>query len=196
MGPVEPGLSNRPFSWLSPLQSKKVRLVLGFVPLLLITGYILVTRPNLEHLSGYGYFGVFVVMMVSNATVLLPMPGLATVVAAGLLWSPVLVGIAGGLGGATGELVGYVAGYGAHDMLDSKRAAWLERLHTFVRRYGFVAVLILSAIPNPFFDVVGLAAGSLSYPAWRFFIAVAIGNSIKCMGVATLGSTISGWLAL
>jgi uncharacterized membrane protein YdjX (TVP38/TMEM64 family) len=172
-----------------------VRLLLGFVPLLLITGYVLITRPNLEHLSAYGYLGVFGLMMISNATVLLPMPGLASAAAAGVLWNPLVVGLAGGLGGASGELVGYVAGYGVHDYVEGKRVAWFQRVQTFVRRHGFFAIVVLASIPNPFFDVVGLAAGTCSYPAWRFFTAVAIGNTIKCSTVALLGGAVSGWLA-
>lgn len=192
--PLEIGSTSRASAWTAPLRSPRLRILLGFVPLVLITTYLVIARPDLSQWSAYGYVGVFALMATANATVLLPMPGLATVAAAGALWNPFLVGVAGGLGGATGELVGYVAGYGVHSYFEGKRLQWFERVKEFVQRHGFIAVVILSAIPNPFFDVVGIAAGSLSYPAWRFFVAVAIGNSIKCAMVASLGGAVGGWL--
>ncbi|MHB1415294.1 MAG: VTT domain-containing protein [Chloroflexota bacterium] len=171
------------------------RFLLALVPLALITGYVLITRPDLEDLANYGYLGVAAIMFVSNATVLLPMPGLATVTAAGALWNPLLVGLAAGIGGAGGELIGYLAGFGAHDMLDARRSRFFERVKDEVGKHGFFAILVLAAVPNPFFDVVGLAAGSVAYSPWRFYVAVALGNVIKCSLVALVGSTALTWIS-
>ena len=179
---------------LSPSGSRRIPLLLGVLPLALITGYIVVAKPNLDHLSGYGYAGVFGLMLVSNATVFLPMPGLAAVAAAGMVWNPLLVGLAGGLGGAVGELAGYLAGYGVHGYVEAGRARWLQRIKGAVQRYGFPGLVLLASIPNPFFDIVGVAAGSLAYPPWRFFLAIAIGNSIKCAMVAHAGGAFRVWI--
>lgn len=168
-------------------------MLLALLPLVLVTAFMAVVRPDLRSLAVYGYVGVFGIMLAGNATVLLPMPGLATVAAAGALWNPLLVGLAGGIGGAAGELTGYLAGYGAHMLVDENRVQWWRRFEVVVRRHGFWAIVALAAIPNPVFDVVGLVAGSLSYPPWRFFAAVAIGNSIKCSAVALAGGAISGF---
>ncbi|MHB1006665.1 MAG: VTT domain-containing protein [Chloroflexota bacterium] len=178
----------------SLFQNKVLRMLLAALPLICITVYILVVRPDLTHLAGYGYAGVFVIMMVANATVLLPLPGIATVVTAGMMWNPFLVGLAGGLGGALGELTGYLAGYGVHEVLEDSRSRWYQRIEAFVRRHGFFAILLLAAVPNPLFDVVGVVAGSLSYPAWRFYLAVAIGNTIKSTTIALFGGAVSGRL--
>ncbi len=179
---------------VSPRMGRRVQLLLAILPLLLITAYVAIARPDLEHLAGYGYLGVFALMAIGNATVLLPMPGLATVVAAGMVWNPLLVGLAGGTGGALGELVGYLAGYGVHEYVEGGRARWFQRIQKAVRRYGFPAIIALAAIPNPFFDVVGVAAGSLGYPAWRFYLAVALGNTVKCTLMAYAGGAFRLWL--
>ncbi|MHB1131714.1 MAG: VTT domain-containing protein [Chloroflexota bacterium] len=175
--------------------SRWLRFGVALLPLILVTGFMAIVRPDLAALASYGYLGVFAIMAAGNATVLLPMPGLATVVAAGALWNPLLVGLAGGLGGSIGELTGYVAGRGANELLDGAQARWFKRFQSFVQQHGFPALILLSAIPNPLFDVVGIAAGSLGYQSWRFFVAVAIGNTIKCMAVAAVGGALGGWLA-
>jgi membrane protein YqaA with SNARE-associated domain len=41
-------------------------------------------------------------------------------------------------------------------------------------------------IPNPFFDVLGIAAGSIGYPIKRFLGVVFIAKSIKSTGIAYL----------
>jgi uncharacterized membrane protein YdjX (TVP38/TMEM64 family) len=176
---------------LSPAPLRVVRVILAALPLILVTAFVIIVRPDLASLAGYGYLGVFLLMLLSSATVLMPMPGLATVAAAGILWNPFLVGLAGGLGGASGELFGYLAGYGARDIIASHHNRWLDMIKQFVGKYGFFAILLLASIPNPFFDVVGIAAGSLGYPGWRFFIAVALGNTIKCTSIALAGGAIS-----
>lgn len=175
----------------SPAPTGALRVVLAVLPLLVITTLVIAFRPDLSHLASYGYLGVFALMFLSSATVLLPMPGLAAVAAAGILWNPLLVGLAGGLGGATGELIGYTAGSGARELVNAQQGRWADWVRRFVTKYGFFAMLALAAIPNPLFDVVGIAAGSLSYPAWRFYIAVAIGNTIKCCVIATVGDVVS-----
>ncbi|MCL5109246.1 MAG: VTT domain-containing protein [Chloroflexi bacterium] len=176
-----------------PVSSRWLQFLLAALPLVLVTAVVAILRPDLRALAAYGYAGVFGIMLVGNATVLLPLPGLATVAAAGALWNPLLVGLAGGLGGAAGEVTGYLAGRGAHQLVDVSRAQWLSRFEGWVRRYGFWAILVFATVPNPFFDVVGIAAGSFAYPPWRFFAAVWLGNTIKCTAVALAAGTVTGF---
>ncbi len=177
------------------LQDKRLRLVLAFFPVAAITLAVLIIRPDLSQFSSLGYVGVTVLMFISSATVLLPMPGLATVAIAGSLWNPLLVGLAGGLGGSAGELMGYLAGRGVSDYVEDSEPPWMLKVRDFVTRHGFFAILLFSSVPNPVFDVIGLAAGSCGFPAWRFYLAVLIGNTIKCVTIAMLGETASAWFA-
>ncbi|MBI3980014.1 MAG: VTT domain-containing protein [Chloroflexi bacterium] len=151
------------------------------------------TRPT--HLAALGYPGVFLVMILSGASVFFPAPGQATILAAGALWDPILVGMAAGLGNAVGELTGYIAGRAGGAMLGGRKPPhWWIWLRDRLDRYGFFAILVLAMIPNPVFDAVGILAGSVNYPIRRFWMAVAIGNSIKYIGVAYLGEAAFWWL--
>lgn len=150
-------------------------------------------RP--EELAALGYPGVFLAMLVSGAVTFLPGPGLATVLAAGALWNPILVGLVAGLGNATGELAGYAAGRAGTAVLPGyQNSPWMAALKRGLARYGFFAVLALALVPNPVFDAVGLVAGSLGFPIQRFWLACALGNSAKYLGIAHLGEVAGWWL--
>jgi uncharacterized membrane protein YdjX (TVP38/TMEM64 family) len=53
---------------------------------------------------------------------------------------------------------------------------------------GDITIFVLSVIPNPFFDLAGIAAGTLRYPLWRFLLACWLGKTIKTTVVAWAGS--------
>jgi membrane protein YqaA with SNARE-associated domain len=44
-------------------------------------------------------------------------------------------------------------------------------------------LFLLAAIPNPLFDVAGVAAGALRYPVWGFLVAVLVGKLVKFVAV-------------
>lgn len=158
--------------------------------------YVWRSGRELEELAAIGYPGVFLVMVLSGASIFFPAPGQAAVIAAGALWNPLLVGLAAGLGNATGELTGYAGGRAGAAVLHGRHSPrWWSRLQGWLCRYGFFAVLGLALIPNPAFDAVGLLAGSVGHPPVRhFWLACAIGNSVKYVGVAYLGEVASWWL--
>jgi membrane protein DedA with SNARE-associated domain len=56
-----------------------------------------------------------------------------------------------------------------------------------MRKNGPLTILILSAIPNPFFDLAGLAAGALKMPVVKFFFWCLIGETIKMTIFALAG---------
>jgi uncharacterized membrane protein YdjX (TVP38/TMEM64 family) len=49
---------------------------------------------------------------------------------------------------------------------------------------GWIVLLVASSIPNPLFDLIGIAAGTLKYPIWRFLIAVWGGKLVKSTTIA------------
>lgn len=165
-----------------------VILVLG------ISIWLAVVRPDFEGLAVYGYPGLFLIMAASSASVLLPLPGFATVLAVGTVGNPFLIALFAGLGSAFGELTGYVAGYGSKTIIEEKNFRIMKKIETWLRRHGFYALVVFAAIPNPFFDVVGVVAGSLSYPARRFLLACVLGNIAKYLLLAFLGKTVAGLL--
>jgi len=170
--------------------SEKVRIailrVLAVLAVIGISVYVFSIRERAEEFAKYGYPGVFLVALMANATVFLPAPGVAVVFAMGSVFHPLGVALAAGTGGALGELSGYLAGFGGQAVVENTAA--YERVQPWVRRWGGWAVLVLAAIPNPFFDLAGVAAGALKMPIWKFLLFVWIGQLIKMAAFAYAGA--------
>ena len=56
-----------------------------------------------------------------------------------------------------------------------------------MRKYGGLTCFLFAAIPNPLFDIAGLAAGTLRYPLWRFYLSAGLGKIVKSVVFAFLG---------
>jgi membrane protein DedA with SNARE-associated domain len=63
-----------------------------------------------------------------------------------------------------------------------------------VEKYGGWAILVLSAIPNPFFDIAGIAAGMAKMPLRTFFLFTWIGQFIKMLVFALAGKYSIDWI--
>jgi membrane protein DedA with SNARE-associated domain len=161
--------------------------------------------PDLdESLAGLGYIGVFLTNLVSTATLFIPVPGLT---AAGQLliitegekqsqtW---LVGVAGGLGMAVGEVTAYYAGFLGAELARGRELPGPKRFHATIERvvrgidwlmarWGMLTLGVLAAVPNPLFEVAGITAGSVRMPFRRFFLAVTTGKVIRGLMLAYLG---------
>jgi uncharacterized membrane protein YdjX (TVP38/TMEM64 family) len=142
-------------------------------------------KDRIQELEPYGYAAVFVVTLISNATVILPLPGLAIMaVMAGIL-NPWIIGIVGGVAQALGELTGYMAGYSGQTWVDENPA--YDRLAKWMQQRGLLTIAALAAIPNPAFDLAGIAAGALRLPLWKFLVGCIIGGIVKNTIVALAG---------
>ncbi len=166
--------------WLTLARILALFVVIG------ISVFVYSIRDQVEEFAIYGYPGIFVISFLANATVLLPAPGIAVVFAMGAVFNPILVGIAAGAGGALGELSGYLAGFSGQAVIE--RVDIYERMVLWMKRNGNLTVLLLAAMPNPFFDLTGIAAGALKMPIPRFLFWCFIGITIKMTVFAFLGS--------
>lgn len=166
-------------------QSTAFRLFLLAV-VLAISGAIFVYRDRFTELAALGYGGIMAVSLLSSATIILPAPSLLLVFAMGSALPPVLVGLAAGAGEAMGELTGYAAGFAGRAVIEEQRT--YERLKDWMERRGGITILVLSVVPNPLFDLAGIAAGTLHYPLWRFLAICWVGKSIKTTLIAFAGA--------
>jgi len=158
-----------------------------------ITVSIYSIRDRVSEFAAYGYPGIFLVAMLANATVFLPAPGVAVVFAMGSIFNPVGVALAAGTGGALGELSGYLAGFSGQAVVE--RTELYNRFLPFIEKYGAWAILVLSAIPNPLFDIAGVAAGVTKIPLWRFLLFCWIGQLIKMAMFAYAGMYSIDWVS-
>lgn len=149
----------------------------ALVLVIAITVGITLFRDHLDDFAALGYLGAFFAMLVGNATLVLPAPGLLVIFALGATLNPALVGLIGGGGATLGEITGYLAGYsGTGLMQDSPMRARVER---WMDHNGALTIFILSIVPNPFFDIAGLVAGAARMSLLRFLGITYCGKSIQ-----------------
>jgi membrane protein YqaA with SNARE-associated domain len=166
--------------------SDRARRVVALLLAVGITAVILVFRDDIARLAAYGYPGIFLITLLSSATVILPVPGLALVFAAGASFNPLLVGIAAGIGAGLGEITGYLVGYGGRGTVENRGG--YARVRRWMERYGVWVIFAMSAVPNPVFDVAGITAGIMRIPVWLFLLAACAGNVLKATVVAFAGA--------
>jgi membrane protein YqaA with SNARE-associated domain len=142
-------------------------------------------RDRLQELAAYGYAAIFLVGLLSNATIILPIPGLAVSSVLGGVFNPWLVGIVAGIGQALGELSGYLLGYSGQTLIANRPI--YDRIQGWMRRWGVWIIFVLAVIPNPVFDVGGMIAGALRFPLWKFLSSCAAGKIIKNIVFALAG---------
>ncbi len=167
--------------------------VLAIAAVIGITVYIYSIRERVEDFAAYGYPGIFLIALMANATVFLPAPGVAVVFAMGSIFNPIGVALAAGTGGALGELSGYLAGFSGQAIVE--RTDIYNKIHPWIEKYGGWAILVLSAIPNPFFDIAGVAAGMAKMNFWRFLLFCWVGQIIKMAMFAYAGAYSIDWIA-
>jgi membrane protein DedA with SNARE-associated domain len=159
-------------------------------------------------LETFGYPGIFLANFFGTATVFIPVPGLT---AAGqalivqgpreLNLNPIGVIVAGSSGMTLAEITAYASGAIGRGVAEERPmplggrlgglfrrfAHWIDWL---MARYGFATLLVLSAVPNFFFEFAGITAGATRMNFWRFLLAVAIGKTIRVIALVVLGDAL------
>lgn len=141
--------------------------------------------------SNFWWLGVFLLGLISSATLFLPAPGFVVIYALGTTYNPFVLGAIGGLGSAIGEFTGYYIGYGVDKFYIKRRGKrFKERLisisKSFQRYHPSLVLFFFSFTPVPF-DVAGLFCGIIKYPKEKFFIPVLIGKVAKYTLIALAG---------
>jgi membrane protein YqaA with SNARE-associated domain len=150
--------------------------LLIFLAALAITIVLFAFQGEVKRFQGLGYAGAFIIGVICNATIVLPMPGILVIVPIGIALNPWLVGLVAGAGATLGEMTAYLAGY-------SGRSIWRDnktylRAADWLRKWGIWIIFLVSVTPLPI-DVMGLAAGNLRFPWWKYFLGCLPGKLIK-----------------
>lgn len=145
----------------------------------------------------FGYIGIFLVAFIGTSTIILPTFPLSILVFfTGSILNPFFVGIAAGLGSATGELIGYGVGIGGKKVLLKKYKKSIERTEKLFQKYrGEVVIFLIATIPIIPFDVIGLFCGIIGFKWKRFYIAVLLGKTLRYLIIAFAGFYGLSWLA-
>ena len=124
-----------------------------------------------------GYPSVFFLSFLGSATMVLPVPGLISVCGLSVVLNPFLLGLLAGVGETLGEISGYAVGYGGGSVIEKR--SFYSKLRGWMERRGVLVLFLVSVIPNPLFDLVGIAAGSVRFPIVRFLGTVWVGKTLK-----------------
>jgi membrane protein DedA with SNARE-associated domain len=196
----------RTSAWFGRHTRVRLAVALTAMAVALAPGVMLLAfRDSTDNLEGFGYFSVFLMNLASTATFYIPVPGLTA--AAQLLIIneakasnyPWLVGVAGGVGMAIGEITAYYAGYLGAEIVRGRELPGPKRFHPTIERivrgirwlmdrWGMATLFVLSAIPNPLFEIAGLTAGSVRMPFRRFLMSVTGGKIVRGILLAYLGT--------
>jgi membrane protein YqaA with SNARE-associated domain len=178
-------------NWLSGWRLHTAR-ILALAAVIAITAYVFSIRDQAAELQAYGYPGIFLLSTLSNATVILPAPGIALTYAFGAVFHPLGVALAAGAGAALGELTGYLAGFSGQGVIDD--IPMYDRITNWTERFGGWVILVLAFIPNPFFDIAGAAAGALKMRVHVFLFWALIGKILKMLVIAYAGAASLDWV--
>jgi len=172
---------------------KKTRQIItsGLIIFILVSFsvFLFLHREEIQRFARYGYSGIFLISLISNSTIIFPVPGVLFTSAMGAVFDPFLVAVVAGFGATFGEISGYLAGRAGKFVVEERD--WYERITSAMQKYGGWIILVLAAIPNPLFDLAGMAAGALRIPLWKFLLFCGIGKILKMLFFSYSGFSIS-----
>ncbi len=144
-----------------------------------------------------GYLGVFAFSVIANATLFIPSGRGAVMLAGAFVLNPLAVAVLTGVGGAVGEMTGYAVGRSSRRVNTRWRLpAWFTRS---AENHMAATILVVSIIPNPFVDAIGIVAGRIGYPLRLFLAYSMIGKVIQSIVFVYVAiwnvSLVMSWIA-
>ena len=170
--------SNYQQHWLAQHQKFLTRVSPLLISIVFVATGLVLWATGTFNIETVGYTSIFFLAFIGAALIFLPVSALATVcVAVAVDLNPFIVAVVAASAESIGELTGYMAGMGGKSFFERKR--FYLRFKNFFLRYAGLTLVLFSIIPNPLFDIIGVAAGSILYPVKRFLLLVFIGKTIK-----------------
>jgi membrane protein YqaA with SNARE-associated domain len=157
----------------------KITRVLALVFSVGLTIALYVFHDKLRDFAPLGYPGIFILSFITNATLILPVPGVLITSAMGAVFNPFWVAIAAGAGAALGETSGFLAGYSGQGVIE--RTRYGAQVEGWMKKYGPLTIFFLSFIPNPLIDIAGISAGMLKMSFFTFLFWCMAGKILKMM---------------
>jgi len=168
--------------------------ILALVLVLALSVAIVLFQDWWVRFRAYGYLGLFLITLLSNATVIFPAPGLVLPFSMGAVLHPFWVAVVAAAGATAGELSGYLAGFSGQAFVEDYRA--YRRVRALMQRYGDGVIFVLAALPTPLFDLAGIVAGATRIPLRRFVLWTFAGKLVKMLAVTYAGDWFLAWLQM
>ena len=144
-------------------------------------------RLGAEEFLRHGYLGVFVVNLLTCASILFPIPGEAVNVAGGAALNPFSVALVATIGATIGEMTAYLAGMLGRSVFIKGYSEKYLNAQGWMERHGALAVFLFALIPMLLYDLIGIVAGATRYNLPKFIAATFAGRFLRCLLEALLG---------
>jgi membrane protein YqaA with SNARE-associated domain len=146
---------------------------------------------SVEGLATTAYLVVFITTLISNASIIVPVPiFVAIMIAAASKWNPVLIALTASSAGTLGEITAYYVGYLGKKIIISENTPGYEKLVGWMKRHGPLGIFLLSLQPILPFDIAGLLAGASKLPLWKFILPCWAGKFPKYLVACYLGGVV------
>lgn len=183
---------------LNGFDPKKIILAIALIAFIGLLVFFYSQNPDVfsELIHSYGLLGLFIVTIIANATIVLPMPIDIFIFLLSDFpffpfgaFNPLLLAAIIGLAAAIGEMSGYFIGlFGVSSLekMHSKKISKVEEMELTIHKYGTPIIILGALTPFPF-DVIGIAAGLLKFDVKKFFVACYIGKFLRYLIIAYAG---------
>ena len=167
------------------------QIVLFVVLMGLLAALTILVLPFLVIAGPLGYMAGFVINFLSNATVMIPIPGNTVLFLMVRELNPYWLGVVAGIGGTSGELTGYWLGTQGRESLEGTRM--YQFAQRSMERYGGLILVLFGLIPILPDDVVAIIGGATRYPIAKFLFYVGIGKVAMTVGLLYAASEALEW---
>ena len=138
----------------------------------------------------YGYLGVFVISLAGAMSIIVPVPDTIVVftlaglkIGGGWVFAPLLIALAATLGGAIGEVSGYLLGLSSKKVITGKYKKNVDFLVKLFNKFGAIAIFAFALTPLPD-DIVFIPLGASRYNPLKAFTAGLSGKLLLSLAVA------------
>ncbi|MEW6143257.1 MAG: VTT domain-containing protein [Chloroflexota bacterium] len=138
--------------------------------------FLKASPESIQRFAPLVYVAVFVIALLNSATIIIPAPGIALIIALATQWNPVIVAVTASIGSSLGEMSGYLAGRVGTRLIAAEHMRGYQMATRWVKRHGWWMITVFAFVPLVVFDIVGLVGGGLRIPAPRFLLATWLGR--------------------
>jgi membrane protein DedA with SNARE-associated domain len=186
--------TNQPTNTEPPKKSSRMILVMAITSVILTMAMfaaIIIFNEEVKEMQRWGYLGAFLISILGGATIIIPVPMLAVIVAlasaAATPFEVAMLGLSAAAGEVIGALIIYYTGHGAGSAINSPKHTRIQKVFNkmvgFIERRGSWALFAVTFIINPLFYPAAFVCGAIKFRLSKFLIVVTIGKLIKCMTV-------------
>jgi len=138
----------------------------------------------------YGYLGIFAISLAGAMSIIVPVPDTIMIFTlAGLqtggnwVFAPLFIALAATLGGAIGEVSGYLLGLSSKKVISGKYKKNVDFLSKVFNKFGAIAIFAFALTPLPD-DMVFIPLGSSRYNPVKAFAPALTGKLLLSLAVA------------